>query len=346
MLTGWGLVHNGEWLKDEREQQDIFDHRNMETNFSKYCYPRVENLKFYASYHGMMTVVGEWLTKYPCGSGPYNLYSDFQDFLKGHILTQLNGKWLSDLRSSVPSWLVEWKEQTIGDEAWISSTEDCEYDHALGLSSNLLHLWGSWSSIKSHKEKHINIRSALINPERAEALARALKHARPHDYNLPTADDEDFIIDENDFNLSGWICANGEKDGIDEYDPWASDVGYPPLKPSIDICQKMQLNYIDDAGAWRSGSPDIQGEIRSTAWCGYGINADMKQLQDRGNKLAVLPIFLKSMLINLNQSLIVAVKIRRDFSYEYKRGKSELGGYREGDARLFLCTADGRIQKF
>jgi hypothetical protein len=191
----------------------------------------------------------------------------------------------------------------------------------------------------------MGVRSALVSPDRSEALLRALQTARNHhDYRIPDADD-DLQIDEGSFRLTGWVLDHTQGNRLDRYDPWAGDIGYPPIVPAPRIIEAMNLAGDPDCRIWRMvGQEDAV--LSSYLWGSGEIEDDYAENErDRGRGLIASRSFVMEFPTKMQMDLIVKIEIAREKRlYSYKATKAEGLDYILPSARLYLAHADGRIR--
>ena len=206
----WGLSENGRWSRDERSRRDLFG--DGATRHSHGSYPRTDSLNFYLSYHAMMIVAGKLLVTVPCHQDPDYPDNEFEEWLRGHLLSRQDGYWLADRRDPAPLEWPSWKNEKQEDD-WRWSVCRSDFERALSSGEDKLNLSGYWNTISGQREEKIHISSALITSDRSFSLLRALQTATDsHAYRIPDAGDE-LEIDEAGFQLKGWIedhdCGTG-----------------------------------------------------------------------------------------------------------------------------------------
>ena len=181
----WQLSESGRLNGDERKRREIYSYR--ETSHSHGAYPRTDDLRFYLSYHAMMTVAGKLLVTIPLNQDPDDPEDEFKSWLSRHLLTRQDGYWLADRRDPIPLAWPNWKNEK-EDADWRRSVCRSDFDRLLGLSNDRLNLFGYWISAFGRREEKVHIRSALVTSDRSASLLRALQTATdPHSYRIPDA---------------------------------------------------------------------------------------------------------------------------------------------------------------
>ena len=337
----WKVAGGNRWDEDQRHRRNIF--RDMETRHSHGSYPRVDEMRFYLSYHAMMVVAGNLLAATPVHQDPGDTDDEFRDWLRGHDLTRQDGGWLADRRDPVPLERPIWKdEQETEDWRWSIVRDD--FDHALMAPDGRMNLWGRWTWVSGQREESIHVGSAFVSSERSMALLRALQSVdNPYDYRIPDADD-DSQISLDGFQLQGWIVDRSSDSGIDEQDPWAGAIRYPPPVPASYIMDAMNLNSDTEHRQWFIRGEDT--EVANTlVWGHFQEKDDSESQNENGVRLQVSHEFVKSLLHEQDMDLIVEVQIERRRRYSrWQRGDEYDSGFIPPSARLFLVKSDGSIR--
>ncbi|MCX5720553.1 MAG: hypothetical protein NT179_00795 [Nitrospirae bacterium] len=339
--SDWQISGGNRWDEDERHRRKIF--RDMEAYHSHGSYPRVDDLRFYHSYHAMMVVAGTLLATTPVHHDPDESKDEFQNWIARHDLSRLDGGWLADRRDPTPLERPEWKD-TKDTEEWRWSIARKDFDRILITPDGRMNLWGHWIWRSERREESISVCSALVSPNRSAALLRALQNAgNPHDYRIPDAEDE-LQIDEDGFQLKGWIVDRSRDRGIDERDTWAGDIRYPPPEPADYVLRLMKLNSDTERRRWF-----IQGECTDVAWSltwgQFQEKDDEETSHESGSRFQASRGFTVALLSHLRMDLIVSVEIERRRPYtRWERSNDDDTRYIPRSTRLFLIKVDGTIR--
>ena len=221
--TDWKYGGSSRWDEDERMRRRTF--REQSTYHRHSSYPRIDDLRFYHSYHAMMIVAGRLLASVPARTSSDELIDRFADWMSRHDISRPDGRWLADRRDAVP-----WEHPPWVDEAdqtdWRWSIRRSDFERALEDPAGNLNVWGRWNVVEGAQEESVHVRSALVGHDRSEALLRALQTAaNPYDYRIPNSDDED-VIEGEGFHLKPWVFSRTMDRGLDEQDLWAGDVSF------------------------------------------------------------------------------------------------------------------------
>ena len=218
-----------------------------------------------------------------------------------------------------------------------------DFDRLLGLNEDRLNLWGDWNTVFGRREEKVHISSALVTSERSAALLTALQTANnPFDYCIPDVGDN-MEIDESGFRLKGWIKARNSEKALDEFDPWAGDIRYPPLKPAKFVCDLLQLKEDREQRVWQLQTEGMLKEVLwSQVWSGDSRQQNQSE-GEHGQRLQASRAFITEFLSKMNMDLIVEVEIeRRIRRYRYEESSDDDLGYVQPYFRIFVLKADGR----
>lgn len=336
----WQFSGGNRWDEDERHRRKIY--RDRETDHSHGSYPRSDDLRFYLSYHAMMVVAGKLLETTPVHHDPDDSEDEFRNWLRRHDLSRQDGGWLADRRDPNPLERPAWKDEKVMDE-WRWSVSRDDFDEILRTPNGQINLWGRWTRISGNQEESIHVGSALVSSDRSTALLRALQSVNnPHDFRIPDADD-DLQIDSDGFQLKGWIVDRSRDSGLDEYDPWAGAIRYPPPAPTAYITELMKLSSDVEHRRWF-----VQGDrvdvARSEIWGHFYEKGNDEAKHESGARFQASFAFIVSLLCELEMDLIVEVEIeRRRRHSRWESTNHDDNGFILPNARLFLLRSDGSI---
>jgi len=331
----------GYWDEDERAKQQLYEYRD--TSHSHGSYPRTDNLHFYHSYHAMMIVAGQLLATTPTHSNPdYGEDDEFADWFSGHDLTRQDGRWLWDRRDSEPIIESTWLSRDKKHPEYLLVT-DSDFKEAL-QSGSKLNLYGSWTVSDANHEQSVSIYSALVTPENSGALLRALTTAdNIYDYAIPCADSS-LEINKLGFELLGWVQSDIDARRLDEYDRWAGDIPFPPLRPAEFIIKDMQLHTDLDFRVW--SDTNSTSVMESQVWGCYDESKHNESSNpNRGSRLQVSISFIALALEKLERELIIDVQIKRQRRYQpYNSGKENDEKRPETYSKLYILDKGGKLR--
>jgi hypothetical protein len=337
----WQYSGKNNWAEDERHKRKIFSDTEAWDSRSD---PRTHDLQFYLSYHAVMTVAGELLATHPTHREPNDRWHDFDHWLAGNGLSRSDGRWLADQRDPAPLDTPNWSDKEI-EAIWQWAICRSDFDNLLVSPNRHVNVWGNWTVVENGKEESISVRSALVSPGRSEALLRALQSADSFWHGFPAADDDDLEIAESGFQLKGWVAKEEDTSGLDERDPWAGNIDYPPPMPAQFVIDLMGIASDPDHRHWILPSDPKSGvELWSQMW-GYYLEKEDEDGHDSGRRLQASIGFIAELLSRTAMELIVKVQIeRRRRRTRYEGGKNDEFRYREPSTRFFLFKADGSLR--
>ena len=237
-----------------------------------------------------------------------------------------------------------WKDNK-QEEDWRWSVNKSDFEYHLRNGKDKLNLWGSWTTVLGGQEENVHIGSALVSSDRSIALLSALQTAsNPHDYYIPD-DGNELEIDEIGFKLKGWVEDQYRENALDEFDPWAGNIRYPPLRPAKFVCDLLQLNSDNEFRVWHSDKEDsISKEIIWSQVWGNCRSKDDESEGDCGRRLQASPIFIEKLLNKMNMDRIVKVEMERSLRrYRYERSTDDGLGYVPPYFRIFIFRSNGRV---
>jgi hypothetical protein len=334
----WGFSGRAGWATDERHRRNIF--KDGDTRHSHGSHPPTDELSFYLSYHAMMVVAGKLLLTTPVHHDPDELEDEFRSWLKDHDLSRQDGGWLADRRDPDPLERPNWKDEKETDD-WRWQISKTDFDGILVTPDDRMNLWGSWTRISGHREESIGVASALVSSDRSVALLSALQStSNAHDYRIPDADD-DLQIDSGGFQLKGWLTEVSGYTRLDEYDPWAGAIRYPPPAPAAYVIERFDLNSDVERRRWFVDGVDVAW---AQTWGHFHDKDEDESSHESGARFQASLAFMKSLLQEVKMDLIVAVEInRRRRRARWEKDNDEHTGYVLPSARLFLLKCDGSI---
>jgi hypothetical protein len=337
----WAFTGSDRWDADERVRRGVFNERD--THHSHGSYPRSDNLRFYLSYHAMMVVAGQLLATHSLHEDPEFSWHDFESWLSRHDLCRTDGSWLADCRDAPPLEWPEWKDET-SLEDWRWSLNGQDFERALFGSDGEITVWGSWTEISGQRQESVRIMSALVTTNRAQALLRALQTAtNSHDYCIPGSDD-DSEIEHGEFCLKGWIVDQTNESGIDDQDPWAGGIHFPPPRPARFIVEFIGLSLDPEQRFWRAkNGHETEPVLWSNLW-GHFRDQDEEDEGEGGRRLKASMPLVQEFLSESGNDLLVEVEMSRKEKYSrYFHRQTEGLDHVLPCAKLFLIRGDGSV---
>ncbi|WP_430816296.1 hypothetical protein [Carboxylicivirga sp. RSCT41] len=342
LLTEWNIKTTGGYNNDPRVNLWNRSTRQNDTYHSHGGYPKSDNLDFYYSYHSMMAVAAKLLSKMPIIQRN-DWYEDvWKEWLNRHILTRSDDKWLADARGAVPLQRPEWINQN-NSESWKSDITEDDFMRILidkNQEENWINIHGGWHEIDNERTENYYINTALVSQETSDSLLNALSTCKdPYDYKLPYYNEERAEVDFGSFKLKGWIKNCEISKRLDDMDPHANEIYYPPYDISDNLKNMYSLHPCDEGKIWFSKALE-KTVLICDIWSSYkAYNED--EPPQKGIKLKASLSFLQILCKRLNCEVIFKVSIKRDITYKYRSDKHE---YTKPTYKIFLLSPDGSIR--
>ncbi len=336
----WGVFGRGGWNGDPRHKRKLYgDH---EANHSHGSYPNAEDLSFYHSYHSMMMVAGDLIDT----AQRYQYREDtdeLEEWIGRHQPTRSDGLWLADRRDPKPTETPVWKYEKETNNWQYSVTKD-ELSSAFIFAKQNICVWGDWNYSEGDREERVHISSALVSVKQAHSLMRALQTTlNPHDYRIPPSGNE-LEIDSKSYQLKGWIWETSREHGVDKRDPWAGDIGYPPIRPARWFSDKFDLQPDDECRVWYSSASGSEPVLYSYVWGRKSEKNDYVSSETGARLLADVEA-LKTWLSSIGMDLIIEVQISRDFRRDsYHHRQTETAEYLLPYTLIVIFKANGKIE--
>ena len=345
IIKEWGIKEKSGYNNDPRVSIWNRYSNERETWHHHGSYPRIDNLDFYLSYHSMMVAASKLLKKMPVVSKRDWYDNEWEEWISGHLLTCTDGNWLTDYRDPVPFKRPEWIYKH-KDDNWKADISEKSFYETLLTDDNgepWLNIQGGWEEKdSSERTESFSIASALVSISTSDALMRALETCSdPYDYKLPDYNESNMEIYSDSFTLKGWIRRESVSKSLDEYDPYADNINYPPYVIGDDITNELKLSVSDDGKIWYSPiftSPSLKCEIWSSHRVGRDENPDQA-----GKRLKASLRFLKYLCSTLSCDLILDVGIKRDINYKY-RSQEDKYEYSKPIHKIFILSSDGELR--
>lgn len=303
ILDEWGWRADGERLEDQRRTAGAYE--DGETYGYKWEIPRAEDLDYYLERHAALTIAGRLMRTATPYREPDAEQPDVLGWLAEFDIARHDGRWITDQRSSVPGSLA-----TAGPRR-SNQVHESEFLAALKPADGWVAVWQSASVTEYDRSQSINIASALVNPEAAGALVRALQTADGYwSFRIPSADldDEDFQFSSPPFQLRGWVSTPNSEGGVDRLDPLATELTPELPRPSADIAETLSIISRDGGLRWEREDGVVV--LASETWA--EISAGRERHGPSGSRLRITIEALDQVLGRLDAALIVGVRVKRE----------------------------------
>jgi hypothetical protein len=284
---------------------------------------------------------GQLLDTTPLPKDSENTWASFRSWIVDQGLTRLDGFWLADRRDATPGDCQSLPDKP--EPEWSSSLSDEDIPSILQPSPNLVIVAGWWMQYAGKRRQRVCIESALVTPDRRDALIRALVSTiNRHDYRIPDFGD-DCEIDQGGYVFKGWVSEHGNEERIDAQDPWAAGLGARTLAPAQSFATLLQLHPVALQRSWHdaNGEPVLWSEIWSDG------DDDEARRPSSGRRLIATRALLDRLMEASGQSLLIQASIERKLSpYSYESKFSKEDNHGSEVTSIITLQPQGAIKQF
>ncbi len=325
VLKDLNIKLDNEFIRDPRSNLWHFQYHNYETLHSHGSYPKTDGYDFYLSYHAMLAVAAKLLSEMPIVHRNDWCDNEWSDWIKRHMLTRSDGRWLADRRDPPP---LERYSCPLDNDAknWLEKVIDEDFLGNLLFERDgktWLNIQGIWNNIRSEQEESFYISSALVPQKTSQSLLNALSTClNPRDYKLPDYQEEEMEFKNNQFELKGWIYSHTANEGLDKFDPYAGKISYPPYNIGQSIMEQLDLSVDTEQREWYQNNSKTASLI-CDLWGEYSWK-NIEEPSIHGKCMRASLDFLKILCVNMDRDLIIKVYIERNLrKIYYSRSENE-----------------------
>ena len=202
-----------------------------------------------------------------------------------------------------------------------------------------LNIRGSWTERHDSRYETCSISAALVSKKSSMALLRALEtSSSSHDYKLPDYSEERTEIDSGIFVLKGLIENPDSSKGIDQLDPYATNLSYPLFAFGDPFLKALGLNLDANEMTWSLSNGKMV--LKSDSWSGLTHDVDDEPEQS-GRKLSASISLLQELCKKFDSHLLIDVNLSRDIKYRFRPDSYK---YLNPSNRLLIFTEDGILK--
>jgi hypothetical protein len=308
--------------------------------------PTIERHNTYLEWHAMCCAVGELLnTRHLALTESFD-FDRFENWLARYQLAY-PPRWLADLRGPKPLEIRMWLPPTQTESAtWLESAEDHDFLTEIGiggLGKDRVVVWADHETRSSELATTVSVRTALVQPETAGALLRALQTVEePHRYGIPSSRNQ-LEIDEPPYRLLSWLDDFDSESGIDKADPLRSEIRGPSLQPGVrERAGLTQSVSTDGAVSWRP--ENMSEEYLYEEWSDGDTVRRSSNNVSNGSRLWVSISTLRERVLSPGFDLLARVQVtRRRGNREYQRENPKETTEVRYD-RVYLLRRNGIIE--
>ena len=348
ILYKWGADPEANWWDKEPRKGRYDERRYAAWSHNHGSLPTIERYGTHLEWNAMYCVVGALLTTNPISKERDDYFGSFRYWL-GRVLPTEPPAWLSDNRGPTPLERRLWREDPRTDAGWLHHVRRDEYLTEVGIHTPLRKGWivieGYYTAHFPKREANIVINSALVSPQVAPALIRALQTAsNPWDFKIPDEDDR-LEIDAPPYRLVGWVPSIEGDTRFDDKDPFRYGVGQIRTGPGRQLTQVLKL--APKMGTYRTWINSETGEdaLIYEAWSDEPPpeeNYYRRRTRSNGWRLWARAGLVRDFLSHEGLDLISEVQIERELHNEYGRSYERETKSKRHE-KILLFRADGSI---
>ena len=346
----WGVQDEAPYGSKEPRPRRFDDRSYNLTSNRDGDEPIMELHRRYLEWHAMWCTAGTMLQTHRLapidewGEDPF-LYR-----LQGSKLT-VPPIWLADLARPTPLEPRYWREDRAPGPEWLERVSDDEFLRELratdypGYVVVDAYAEAKWLTF----EQTAKINSALVAPQTAHALVRALQsYDNPFDYYL-CPEGHDLEIDDDEFSLKGWLQHREKGPGFDYADVYRNGIRRIETAPGTALTAALWLEerLTPQVTWWRPGAQ--QPALIYEEW-GDREPEDERQrtfggaVTSRGRRLLIREADLQAFLVTQGGDLIIEVEITRRDRPDGSSSFDDEGSQSASFDRLLLLRRDDRLQ--
>jgi hypothetical protein len=324
LVDRWRADPESNWWVNEPRKARITDRNSMLSHHGHGSLPTLERFGTYLEWHAMFCGLGEWLESEPLlvSTDP----TDRLEYWARRWQPTETPTWLADRRTFAPLDHHLILEGTGDDKHWLRRVAARKFiEAACGDSYEAdFAVFGEWTLSSKTRGVEVEVRTALVEPRAALALARTIS-GEPRTFWLPSdreeiGDEEATDFDAPPYRLDAWLARVGRDREFDELDPLRRGVRGLQVRPSAHLLAKYALRAGGiPTSEWR--------DEKGTVSFGYEAWSDLDDQEDRrgvprargssGYRLKVRKQALLIILTAEQLDLIADISIDRRLESEY-----------------------------
>lgn len=312
--------------------------------------PTLEDHRTYLQWHAMWCTVGSLMRHRKLAKSRYS-EDELTEQVSRSKLT-CPPVWLADVTRGRPLQGSRWLPRDLDSSvSWMDGVQDQEFllEVLAEDESDYVVVAAYIEDGFSKNYQTTRISSAMVTPETALSLVRALQTVRySHDFYV-CPEGHDAEISENGFRLSGWLRSNDGDPRLDQKDPFSNGVRRIEFSPGPSVEKALGLSARFEHGiAWhREGS--LNPTFMYQAWGNQEdplgrYSSYERDIRPSGYRLLISKTDLAEYLSKKKRDLILEVEITRR---EYRMGRSGYGEEEQKEnefERILLFRQDGTVE--
>ena len=348
IIDKWGASDEANYWDKEPRKSRYDDRKYNLWSHRHHSRPTIERYGTHLEWNAMYCIVGELLTTHPVSDEEEGQYGSFSYWLS-HVLLTDDPDWLSDHRCPTPLELRFWKDDPRTDKGWLQNINRVELLSELGFSAPNREGWvvvsSGYTTHYTKREVHVRINSALVSPETAPALVRALQTEDDVWGLRMPYENSDYQINSKPFRLQGWLSHLDGDLRFDDNDPFRYEVGQMRVIPGRKLKKTLKLaREACDYLTWIC-SDTGKAAFSYEAWCDEPSPDDdyyPRRNRSSGWRLWAKIDEIRDFLATNRSDLICEVQIERELRKEYGRAH-ESAEKEKKHHKIILFRSDGSI---
>ncbi|MEU9890347.1 hypothetical protein [Sphaerisporangium sp. NPDC051011] len=329
--------------KDPRSDAGVYDQRRAYPDHRSW--PGEDTISFYMAVHALLTVGAELAETETAYKEPESAEDSYTDWLAQFLPKRSDGRWLADRRDPPPIPApdeVLAVQETKVDWPWTLSKRD--FERVAGVGGDWVTVGANIHAAHDELAEDTLVSSALVPHETARSLLVTLQTSPlgPHSFRMPTTDDQHDRPDNHPFELIPWLDMKEMHYGIDNRDERGQGVGFPPTRPGENIISRFNLTTDEDQRVWFQDGVPV---LRSRVWSSMLPGLYERETGTRGEQFEIHHEFLRTVLQELDTTLVLQVGLRRDRHrpyYERRKGNDDEFDWLEWSGKVYLIDSGGR----
>lgn len=312
--------------------------------------PTLERLDTHLEWHAMWCAAGELLKSQSLPLREETQWNDWDELSSRVEREKLSEPpiWSADLLTPIPLQARFWISDKRPLVDWVIDVSEDAHRSEIFPSDRLDYVVvdGDVEIRMGDRIESARIASALVSPATGGALLRALQAMRDSwDYKLPAEGEGDHEINEEPYQLLGWLRHQDRNEGIDDTDPLrksASVIGVQPGRRVTKACELMRD---------KTGLPRWYGSQSKTPMFIYEVWGETENDEERyvssirpaGNRLLAHRAQLLNFLQSQALDLIVEVEVTRRGRENRYDSDEETPNPESRFDRLYLMRSGGDL---
>jgi hypothetical protein len=262
------------------------------------------------------------------------------NWLRGHMLTRRDGRWLADRRDPTPLGQRDWTAKQV-DPKWRWDLKRNDFLEVLWKHEPPSHpfcVHGHWVEMRDGYTEKIVVTSALVDSAHSQAIASELRSCFHHE-RQPLGPFDAPSEDWSNGKVMGWIRNPWSDPKLDQFDPIARQIKFPPRRVTKDVAAALGLVSDSEGRHWsHAGKVELIDQI----WSDEDIMHEEHSYR-WGERMLASPQFLKRLCATLAKDLVIKVEISRNQPRQSHYSSEDDEGYIPPSHNLFVLSAAGEL---